>query len=237
MNTQAIAAETLGNADAVNEADATTVIGANTVLKGDLKIAGDALILGTITGNVEVAGALEVGERASIQGDIRCRSVLLAGTILGDVLATQDAQVLKSATLGGNLAATAFSIERGAKYCGNVVIGLDPKNVPKPTMAELRGLPASASRTSTLNGGAAALAAAPVFAPEVKAEFGANEAECAGVTGTMPAESKEASSVEQRASQEAKAEPQGPEIRSRASVVNGLIRRRSAIGVGQSTSG
>lgn len=237
MNAHASAVETLGNAEAANEADATTVIGVNTVLKGDLKIAGDALILGTITGNVEVAGALEVGERASIQGDIRCRSVLLAGTILGDVLATHDAQVLKSATLGGNLAATAFSIERGAKYCGNVVIGLDPKSVPKPTMAELRGLPASVSRVNTLSAGSTASAAVPAFAPEVKAGAAESEAECAAVTGTVAAESKEASSAEQRASLEPKAEPQGPEIRSRTSVVNGLIRRRSALGVGQSAGG
>lgn len=187
-------------------AETTTVIGRDTCLRGDIKVAGDALILGTLTGNLEVGGALEIGEDASVTGDVRCDSILLAGTIQGDLHSTNQAKLLPSASLHGNLVAASFAVDQGAMYTGNVIIGMAQGDSGRPSIATvpLCAAPRMTEPKSTANCDAITPPPLPAF----------------GSSSIVESATAAAAQVTE--------ESQVPEIKSRTSVVNGLIRRRTS---------
>lgn len=115
-----------------------TVFGPACQIRGDISIDGDAVILGTIEGDVEAAGRIEIGEEGSIRGNVQAGSMSILGRIEGDVrcddvlemsghiegnIACGKIEIDSSATLVGNLRAKVIAISEGAIYRGEVYIG------------------------------------------------------------------------------------------------------------------
>lgn len=100
-----------------------TVIGAACQLTGDIILDGDAIICGSVEGQVEVTGTLEIADSAIIKGGVRGGAIHLNGTVEGDVTCIDYLRLGASATLQGNIFANAFSAEEGATARGHVVIG------------------------------------------------------------------------------------------------------------------
>ena len=71
----------------------TTVIGQNTEVKGDIHFSGGLHVDGTIKGSVvaerEGVTALTLSELGAIEGEVRVPHVLLNGTVIGDVYASE----------------------------------------------------------------------------------------------------------------------------------------------------
>lgn len=100
-----------------------TVIGAACQLTGDIILDGDAIICGSVDGQVEVTGTLEIADSAVIKGGVRGGAIHLNGTVEGDVTCIDYLRLGASATLQGNIFANAFSADEGATARGHVVIG------------------------------------------------------------------------------------------------------------------
>lgn len=117
-----------------------TVFAQNCHIRGDISIDGDAAVLGTIEGNVETSGRIEVGPDGAIEGDVIAGSMQLEGRVTGDVQCDNELDLSghvdgnvaggkvnmgATATLIGSLRAKVVSVTEGAVYRGEVIIGPD----------------------------------------------------------------------------------------------------------------
>ena len=70
---------------------------------------------GSVEGDVDVGGALEIGADASVVGNVRGESLELSGTLLGDAETAGPIAVRAGASAQGELKGSEVSIEPGAR--------------------------------------------------------------------------------------------------------------------------
>jgi cytoskeletal protein CcmA (bactofilin family) len=94
-----------------------SIISGDLVVKGTLVSAGDIQIDGRVEGDIR-AGALVVGEKASIEGDILAEEATVRGHVQGSIRARRIT-LCSSARVEGNILHEALSMESGAYFEGN----------------------------------------------------------------------------------------------------------------------
>jgi cytoskeletal protein CcmA (bactofilin family) len=72
-------------------------------------------------------GDLTVGENASIQADIRTRSVVVFGKVKGNIIVTDRCELKQNAELYGDVTAGKLAIEEGATFMGSSTVGAAAK--------------------------------------------------------------------------------------------------------------
>jgi cytoskeletal protein CcmA (bactofilin family) len=97
--------------------------------KGELTFDGQ-LKDGNITGE-----ALVVGPKARIKGDIQSDSLVLHGTVIGNVLVTGKCDLKGSSSLEGSLTTNRLVMDEGATMIGRAEITPDTKRPPAPPAA------------------------------------------------------------------------------------------------------
>ncbi|MCA9291752.1 MAG: polymer-forming cytoskeletal protein [Phycisphaerales bacterium] len=107
-----------------------TVLGAGAAITGSISLPGDAIIAGSIEGTLDVSGTLTIGPDASVDATIRCRQLVLHGSVTGDVTATSGLDLTDGATLVGDVVADHVHVPSGASYLGQLRIGNPPKSPP-----------------------------------------------------------------------------------------------------------
>ena len=75
-----------------------------------------------------------VGESGQIQATIHSICVVISGLVEGDVHATQEIVLHKTAVVNGNLEAPAIMMEEGAQLNGNVRMGAPAKTASDSTV-------------------------------------------------------------------------------------------------------
>jgi len=102
-----------------------TLIGQNTELRGDVIFSGGLHIDGTVKGNViadqDSGSVLSLSERGLIEGEVRVPNVVLNGTVVGDVHATNHIELAPHARVKGNVFYKVIEMARGAEVNGNLV--------------------------------------------------------------------------------------------------------------------
>jgi cytoskeletal protein CcmA (bactofilin family) len=101
-----------------------SIISADLTVKGTLVSAGDLQIEGHIEGDIR-AGALVIGEKASIEGDLFAEEATIRGHVHGNVRA-HKVQLCTSGRVEGNILHEALSMEAGAHFEGNCRHSDDP---------------------------------------------------------------------------------------------------------------
>ena len=103
----------------------TTIIGRGTRIVGDVHFHGGLHVDGAIEGSVcaeEDAGSvLIVSEEGSIQGKVQVPSVVLNGSVTGDIHASRRIELASRARVNGNVYYHLLEMERGAEVNGNLV--------------------------------------------------------------------------------------------------------------------
>jgi cytoskeletal protein CcmA (bactofilin family) len=64
-----------------------------------------------------------VGAGAKLSGDIVAREALISGEVNGDIRAVDRIEIMKTASIVGDLSTGKITIEEGAYFNGNVEIG------------------------------------------------------------------------------------------------------------------
>jgi cytoskeletal protein CcmA (bactofilin family) len=100
--------------------EATTVIGADTIISGTIRAQGSVLIDGRVEGDICTDDVLMIGEGAIVVGNIYAGSVICRGLIVGDIVASEEVELLESASLNGTVRAPVFSVDDGALLTDNV---------------------------------------------------------------------------------------------------------------------
>jgi len=119
------------------EEEIRTVLGPETVFRGTLRFRDSLKILGRCEGRIESSGFLIVGKGAEVLAEIKVGSLIVAGTVKGNVEATIQTEISATGKIIGNLRTAQLRIEDGTVFEGKVEMlknsdGLDIFWPPRP---------------------------------------------------------------------------------------------------------
>lgn len=102
-----------------------TLIGRQTELLGDVRFSGGLHVDGKIKGKVLAASdktaVLSVSESGAIEGDVRVPHIVLNGTVVGDVHASERISLSVKARVTGNVYYKVIEMASGAAVNGQLV--------------------------------------------------------------------------------------------------------------------
>ncbi|MBU0928938.1 MAG: polymer-forming cytoskeletal protein [Spirochaetes bacterium] len=102
-----------------NGADITTVLGASTSFSGTLRFDSSLMIRGKFDGDIDAKGELYIDEGAVINaGRIRAMSIVVAGSVRGDLEAVDRVEFRSSAQVRGNVKTAKLRISDGVLFEG-----------------------------------------------------------------------------------------------------------------------
>lgn len=111
-----------------------TVIGPDTELTGDLHFSGGMHLDGTIKGNVtgmpDTRATLVVSHSGRVEGDVVVDSLVLDGTIVGDVQAANRVELASGARVTGTVHYQLLEMAMGAEVNGQLVHTPEVENDP-----------------------------------------------------------------------------------------------------------
>lgn len=126
----------------IRRASVDTLIGPGTTIDGDLQFAGGLHIEGTVKGNLSADdedATLILSENGRIQGEVRVPSMVLNGTIDGDVFASGKVELFERSRICGDVYYNLLEMAVGAEVNGKLV-----RQKPEPTYTP----PAASATTS-----------------------------------------------------------------------------------------
>ncbi len=105
----------------------STVIGKETRIKGDLEFQGglhlDGRIEGSVSGIEGATSSITVSEQGRIEGDVRVDALVLNGTVVGDVHASERVELAPQARVTGTVYYQLLEMAMGAEVNGQLVHG------------------------------------------------------------------------------------------------------------------
>lgn len=102
-----------------NEAQATTTLGPTTSFSGTLHFDTSVMIRGSFEGDIDAKGILYIDEGASVTvGKMRAMSVIVAGSVRGDIEALDKLEFRSSAQVRGNVRTARLRIADGVLFEG-----------------------------------------------------------------------------------------------------------------------
>ena len=96
----------------------TTTIERGCEIEGDLRLPGALFVHGDFRGSIDCDDVVTIGHGGSVQARIRARSVVIVGSVVGDVEARRDVVLHTGARLHGDVRTPSLVIERGAFFNG-----------------------------------------------------------------------------------------------------------------------
>jgi len=104
-------------------ADKETVIGVETRISGEIRGEEDLVVKGRVDGKIHLSHALTVEKGAIVQADVDVRNLVISGTLVGNIVASESVRLLATARVVGDLAAPRVIMDAGAAYRGRVDMG------------------------------------------------------------------------------------------------------------------
>ena len=96
-------------------------IGKSVVIKGDLKGSEDLTIEGQVEGTIELKeNVLTIGPNGRIRAQVFAKTVIILGTVHGNVTASEKVDIRDGASVAGDVASPRVSIAEGAQFHGGV---------------------------------------------------------------------------------------------------------------------
>jgi cytoskeletal protein CcmA (bactofilin family) len=104
----------------------TTVIGTGTEIKGDITFSHGLHVDGVIKGDVlsdpqDKTATLTLSELGTIDGNVRVGNVMLNGTVVGDVVASNRVELAPKARITGTLTYAMLEMAMGAEVNGKLI--------------------------------------------------------------------------------------------------------------------
>jgi cytoskeletal protein CcmA (bactofilin family) len=123
-------------------------IGKSVVIKGDLQGSEDLTIEGQVEGKIELKdNVLTIGPNGRIKAQVFAKTVVVLGTINGNVTASEKVEIRDSATVEGNVLSPKVAIAEGAQFHGSVDMQRSAKR-PQPSNAPQAAGPKPAAATA-----------------------------------------------------------------------------------------
>jgi cytoskeletal protein CcmA (bactofilin family) len=105
----------------IDERRVTAWIGHGVVIEGRITSAQDLRIDGKVEGTIEVGDhGVVIGQSAEITADLTAKSILISGSVVGDVTAAQRVELKAGASVEGDITAPRLVIADGAIVNGTI---------------------------------------------------------------------------------------------------------------------
>ena len=104
--------------------DNITLLAKGVVLKGEIHVEGTVRIDGRLDGDIQTKGQVIIGEDGLVQGTITAGTVISSGRIKAKVMADERVQLMRTATLIGEVLTPVLIIEEGARLQGVMDMGV-----------------------------------------------------------------------------------------------------------------
>ncbi len=115
-----------GSSSSVGMGNLTAFIDQGSEFEGKLSFKDTVRIDGTFSGEISSDNTLIVGESGQIHATIKSVCVVISGFVEGDIQASDQIVLHKTAVVNGNLDAPAITMEEGAQLNGSVRMGSSP---------------------------------------------------------------------------------------------------------------
>lgn len=113
-------------------------LGEGTDFKGILTFEGVVRVDGKLEGEVVTKDTLIVGESAVINAEISVHTIVISGTVRGNITATGKIEVQRPGKVFGNLKTPNLFIEEGVIFEGNCTMTLDSGEDKKVSLISSR---------------------------------------------------------------------------------------------------
>jgi cytoskeletal protein CcmA (bactofilin family) len=98
------------------------IIGEGSVFEGRFYVSGSIQIEGKFQGDIKTDDQVFVGPTGKVKTDISARKVVIAGTLIGNIIATEEVNLLQSGKVLGNITTPRLVVEPGVVTDGKVTI-------------------------------------------------------------------------------------------------------------------
>jgi len=99
------------------------LLGAGVEFEGKLTFKGTVKIDARFKGSIVTNDVLIVGERAKVDAEISCGTVIVKGEVNGNIHAQSGVELHHSAKVRGDIGTPSLSVEKGAFFHGAVTMG------------------------------------------------------------------------------------------------------------------
>ena len=107
----------------------TTTLGRETEFNGVMRFKDSLKIDGNFTGEIVSAGFLYIEQGATITANIRVGSVVVGGTVRGNIEATEKLEMLASGKVYGNIRTAKLKIADGVVFEGKCEMIKNPQAI------------------------------------------------------------------------------------------------------------
>ena len=107
----------------------STTLGTGTIFKGTMRFSQSLKIDGRFEGNIESEGFLYIEEGAHVQADIKVGSIVVGGTVYGDIYANEKLEMLSTGQVFGNVETAKLKIADGVVFEGKCQMIRKPERV------------------------------------------------------------------------------------------------------------
>jgi len=99
---------------------AGTVIGHTIHVVGEIHGEEDLVVLGSVQGKIFLKDSLVIEPSARVEADVESKTVEIAGSVIGNVIATERVEIKNEGRVTGNIRAPRITIADGALFRGSV---------------------------------------------------------------------------------------------------------------------
>jgi len=139
----------IARTEPIRQEKAVVNIGKSVIIKGELSGSEDLTIVGQVEGKIELRqNVLTIGPNAKIKAQVAAKTIVVEGSVQGNVMASERIEIRDKGSVEGDLAAPRVAIADGAHFRGSIDMQrqgqgakpgemkhTDAKVEPKPTPA------------------------------------------------------------------------------------------------------
>jgi len=97
----------------------STIIGKDSVFSGDMEVKGALRIDGRIKGRIICDETVSIGATGDIEADIDAKTVIVAGTVVGNIRTSEKIEMQAKAKVLGDVSTKNIVVEQGAIFHGS----------------------------------------------------------------------------------------------------------------------
>ena len=105
--------------------DDMTILGPTLEIEGEIEGDEDLIVQGRISGKISSKKNLTVAGSGRVEASVSTRNLSVSGQVVGNVEATERVEVQREGKVIGDIKAPRVIIADGAKFKGNIEMGVD----------------------------------------------------------------------------------------------------------------
>ncbi len=113
-----------------------SIIGEGSIFEGKFYISGSLQINGKFEGEIKTENQIVIGETGKVKTNISARRVIVAGTLIGNINATEEVVLLETGRILGDITTPILHINKGVVVQGKINITGGQKKEAKKIIEE-----------------------------------------------------------------------------------------------------